>query len=257
MLGLTYWLLLHQPIQPQVCSPAGSFRTSTDQGFWPSRGAATFKKKAFELSGIAFNGAPQAPRLGRAGRTALRAERSLAEAQREVSNAIEFEQFAIDMPAGGAFGHTDQRVRFPRVERELDNRTGHVPPHILATDEIVRGMVIERVALEQAAVGQTQPFVMIELVVGAHANDTPGQRVNERRPAVERSCGRISERQADVAPAHFEQLLESRAAVRIRRKQARARCDVTRDVRERLFTIPEHSRVTPSFDEKAVHEFER
>src|SRR3954453_5755506 len=98
MLGLTYWLLLHQPIQPQVCSPAGSFRTSTDQGFWPSRGAATFKKKAFELAGVALNGDPQAPPLGPAGRTALRAERSLAEAHREVSNPIQFEEFAIDMP---------------------------------------------------------------------------------------------------------------------------------------------------------------
>jgi hypothetical protein len=44
-------LLLHQPIVPDVCSRAGSFRPLTDQGFEPSRAAATFKKM-LKLSSI-------------------------------------------------------------------------------------------------------------------------------------------------------------------------------------------------------------
>src|SRR3954447_24302760 len=221
MLVLTVWLLLLQQPRPQVCPPAGSFRGSTDQGFPPSR-AATFKKKLLKLSSIAVCGGPQAHDLGCAGRTGLRGERCLPDPEREVRDVIELEQLRIDVPPRRALRRGHQRVPVARIQAELDNCPGDVPRHVLATDEIMRRVMIERVGFDQASGRQSQPFMTIHAIVRAYAHHPPRQRIQTRRPSLERSRRRVSKSKRNIAPGHLEQLLQRRAAVCTGWKQTRA-----------------------------------
>src|SRR3954469_17409967 len=98
MLDLLFRDLLLQPLRLQVCSPPGSFRTLTDRGFPPSR-AATFKKKVFNLSGIAACRSRQTGKVGCAGGAALSSERRLPKAECQICDDVECEQFRIDVPS--------------------------------------------------------------------------------------------------------------------------------------------------------------
>ena len=136
----------------------------------------------------------------------LRGERRLAEAEGKISDAVKCEQLAIDVTARCALGCTRQRACFALGQLELDDRAGNIPRHVLAANQIVRRMMVERVCLEQPAVRQAQPFVAVETIVDTYAHHALRQGVYARRPMSERSDGCISERKADVAPAHLEQL---------------------------------------------------
>src|SRR5206468_11065231 len=77
------------------------------------------------------------------------------------------------------------------------------------------------------------------------------------RPPVERSCRGVSENKRNVAPAHLKQILELCSAVRMSRKQARARRHVARELGDRFFVAAEVLAFAPTLDEKPVDEPER
>src|SRR5438552_12877769 len=134
MLGLDRSASSSSTYAIEVCSPAGSFRGSTDQGFAPSRGAGILKK-ALSFSGIASGGSIQARRFRRVGTMDLRGERRLAEAEGKISNAVKCEQLAIDVTARCALGCTRQRACFALGQLELDDRAGNIPRHVLAANQ--------------------------------------------------------------------------------------------------------------------------
>src|SRR4051794_22131479 len=117
--------------------------------------------------------------------------------------------------------------------------------------------MVERVGLEQPARGKSQPFVTIQAIVRTYAHHTPRQGAETRRPLFERLRGRVSKSKRNIAPAHLEQLLKRRTAVRTGWKQARACRDVMSKLGDRLFVAAEALPAAPSLDEKSVHESER
>src|SRR5438552_17811021 len=135
MLGLARSASSSSTDATEVCSPAGSFRGSTDQGSGPSRGAGILKKKALSFSGIASGGSIQARRFRRVGTMHLRGERRLAEAEGKISDAVKCEQLAIDVTARCALGCTRQRACFALGQLELDDRAGNIPRHVLAANQ--------------------------------------------------------------------------------------------------------------------------
>src|SRR4051812_42837646 len=158
-----------------------SFRRSTDQGFAPSRWRSTFLKKLFKLMAIAVCLLSQAPVFAAVRQAPVGAERCLAKPEREVSNTVEFEQLAIHMTTARALGGCDQLGRLPRVQFELDDRARDIPRHVLAADEIMPGVVIEGVGLEQTT-GRANPFVRQQAIVGANGNDAACELIKTRFP---------------------------------------------------------------------------
>src|SRR3954452_18638838 len=77
----------------------------------------------------------------------LPGESLLSDPEGEVGDTVESEQFRID----AALHCPDQPLRLTRVERELDDRAGDVPGDVLASDQIVPPVMIERVGLDQGA----------------------------------------------------------------------------------------------------------
>src|SRR5438309_1753076 len=70
-----------------------------------------------------------------------------------ISDAIEFEQLAIDRKAGGG----RQWFALAVHQLELDHGARDVPPSVLAADQVVTLVMIERVRLDQPSVGAAQP----------------------------------------------------------------------------------------------------
>src|SRR5437868_8257320 len=99
-------------------------------------GPGTFKKKLLKLDGIAVCRGVQARRFGWVGLIDFGGERRLPKSEREVSDAVEGEHFAVDVPPGRDLHCGDQRGRFVRGKIELDDRAGDVPRHVLAADQI-------------------------------------------------------------------------------------------------------------------------
>ena len=91
------------------------------------------KKKAERLPVSAFVGA---------------AERRLAEPESGVGHAVECQQLRIGSAARGG----EQLSLLTFTELELGDRARDVPCDILAADEIVSLVVIDRIRLEQTAV---------------------------------------------------------------------------------------------------------
>ena len=80
----------------------------------------------------------------------------------------------------------DQLFRFRVIEIELDDRTRDVPGGVLAADQVMALMMVERVGLDQPSVTPAQPFVAIELIIGANPNDAPFEV--SRIPPAKRTC---------------------------------------------------------------------
>lgn len=87
--------------------------------------------------------------------------------ERGIGNAVEIEQPGIGWKTGGG----DQSTCFVLAEIEFDDGAGEIPRRVLATNQVVSLVMIERVGLDQAAAGRPKPFVPVELVVGANAAD--------------------------------------------------------------------------------------
>src|SRR3954452_15307680 len=95
-----------------VCSRAGSFRSSINQGFLPRPGADMLIKKKVEAAAVAF----------RAGDARSRQQR-LAKPEARICHAAKGEQIAVD----GAAGRSNEPLGFLGVEFELGGGAGHVP----------------------------------------------------------------------------------------------------------------------------------
>jgi hypothetical protein len=76
-------------------------------------------------------------------------EMRCAKPERTVGEPVECKQLAIDSPTGCP----DQLHRLCIVQVELDDCAGDIPCEILAPDQIVRLVMIERIGLEEASVG--------------------------------------------------------------------------------------------------------
>src|SRR5690348_6505417 len=145
----TTWLLLHQPISARVCSRAGSFRRVTNRGFEPSRGPRTFKTM-LKPKRIAIR-PKREPLLFRTIGNRCCAEPRLPEAEGRVSEPVEIEQHAIDGPAGQFAHRAHEPLRSLLIKIKFDDRSGAVPRHVLAPDQIVRLVMVDRIALDQRA----------------------------------------------------------------------------------------------------------
>ena len=96
----------------------------------------TRKKKLIERSGVTVGVASDVRQTG------------LAKPEPAISEPVEFQQWPID----GEPGRGDQPLALGRGEVELDDRPRDVPGGILATDQIMALVMIERVGLHQPPV---------------------------------------------------------------------------------------------------------
>src|SRR4051812_11872329 len=102
-----------------VCSRAGSFRSSINQGFLPGPGVDMLIKKKVQAAAVAF----------RAGGARSRQQR-LAKPEARICDTAKGDQIAVD----GAAGRSNEPFGFLGVELELSGRAGHVPGEVLAAD---------------------------------------------------------------------------------------------------------------------------
>src|SRR5947209_6630313 len=150
------------------CSRRGSFRSSTDQGFVPSRWVDTKMRKVTDCGCVTLRLVLHPGQL------------RLPKPKTTISDAIEFEQLGIDGKAAGG----RQPFALAVHQIEFDHGTRDVPRSILAANQVVTPVMVERVRLDQPSVGAAQPFAPVELIVGADARDRSGQVLGI--PAVER-----------------------------------------------------------------------
>src|SRR4051812_48834889 len=144
----------------------------------------------------------------------------LTEAETRVGDQEEIDQVAI---SGGA-ALVDQLGGLGLVQVELDDGADDIPRGILAADQVVRLVVVERVRLQEAPVGKPEPLVAIQAVVRSNA---PGSGRRRRR----HSRGHVgSERQGDVASCHLREFVDGRAVRVVCWKQARAGRDIMSDL---------------------------
>jgi len=104
----------------------------------PSREAVMLMKKGAEAFGVSF-GAPL-----------IADERGLPHPKRAIRPQIETEQLGIDCPPS----REDQPLRSRGIQIELDDGARDVPRRVLASDQIVRLVMVQRVGLQQAAIAK-------------------------------------------------------------------------------------------------------
>src|SRR3712207_2523574 len=79
----------------------------------------------------------------------VRREGEGAEVEGEVAEAEEVQELGRDGAAGLPLGDGAQALRLFGGEIELDRRAGDVPGEVLAADQVVGGVVVEGVGLDE------------------------------------------------------------------------------------------------------------
>jgi hypothetical protein len=68
--------------------------------------------------------------------------------------------------AAGTFDPPDEIALFVWGQGKLHGSTGDVPGNVLATDQIVADMVVDRIRFQESPVRHDEPFPCLEAVVG-------------------------------------------------------------------------------------------
>jgi len=140
----------------------------------------------------------------------------------------EAEKLGDDRPAGFPLRDRAEALVLARVEAELDRGSGEIPGGVLAADEVVGGVMIERIRLDQPLAGN-EPFPSVQAIVGADRADMAGEPRQPARPSTENPRGRVPEREFAVAAGHGGELFK-RGTGAIRRKQPGPRPDVSAEM---------------------------
>src|SRR5690348_1966017 len=120
----------------------------------------------------------------------------------------------------------------------------------------MRLVMVDSIGLDELAAGQPQPFMPVELVVGADPADAGLQRL--RIEAVEDPARVATESERDVPATHGEQLRNACSVRFLCRKEPRTRADVAADFGDWFLAAVERlCALAPAFDQKAVHEADR
>lgn len=145
-----------------------------------------------------------------------------------VAEGEETEKLGDDRPAGFPLGDRAEALVLACVEPELGRGSGEIPGSVLAADEVVGGVMVERIGLDQPLAGN-EPFPSVQAVVGADRADMAGEPGQLNRPGAKSLRGRVPEREFAVAASHGGELFE-RGTGAIRRKEPRARPDVSAEM---------------------------
>ena len=148
---------------------AASFRRSTDQAIPRGLLRSDHHKKMLQVLRIAGRAALEP--------VAIRCVTESSRRQASPGRAGSCSRRRCRSPAARGRCLGRPHARSPRLAALAPGARARIRPsapatsqaQILATDQVMRGVMIERVCLEQAIVGGAQPFVRLKLVVGTHA----------------------------------------------------------------------------------------
>src|SRR5215207_3767592 len=155
-----------------------------------------------------------------------------AELEGEITDRQELDQARNERPPCLALRERAKPVASVRPECEFNGRAGDVPGEILEADQIVRGMVIERVGLDEPIAGD-EPLPRVKPVVGAYRDDVARKPGQARFPALEPARHVLAEREPDIARGHGPKLFERGPWPR-RRQMARPEAEIVPEMLDEM-----------------------